>query len=101
MSIIIPILLTIILIVYGFVNLALVNQVASPFLAVIFIALVWKIWFMDEKQDILKELKWYLVEQKKDYDEMKKMLEKLLPDEEQGNNFESHSENAAEDNEQK
>lgn len=100
MSIIIPIVLTIILIAYGFVNLALVNQVASPFLAVIFIALVWKIWLMDEKQDILKELKWYLIEQKKDYDEIKRMLKKLLPDEEQGNNSTSHSENATKDKEQ-
>lgn len=36
------VLLTILLLVYGFINIPLVNQLASPFIAVILIYFLWK-----------------------------------------------------------
>ena len=61
-----PAILTIILLVYGYVNLIYENKLAAPFLAIVFIYWIWKLY----------DMKWKMEEQDKKLDEIKKLLEK-------------------------
>lgn len=61
-----PAILTIILLVYGYVNLIYENKLAAPFLAIVFLYLIWKLYNMN----------WKMEEQDKKLDEIKNLLEK-------------------------
>ncbi len=63
-----PAILTILLLAYGYVNLIFENKLAAPFLAIIFIYLVWKLYSMNFK----------LEENEKKLDEIKNLLEKNI-----------------------
>ena len=61
-----PAILTIILLAYGYVNLIFENKIAAPFLAIVFIYLIWKLYDMKLKME----------EQDKKLDEIKNLLER-------------------------
>lgn len=61
-----PAILTILLLAYGYMNIIFENKLASPFLAIIFIYLIWKLFDMKLKME----------EQDKKLDEIKNLLEK-------------------------
>lgn len=63
-----PAILTIILLAYGYMNLIFENKIAAPFLAIVFIYLIWKLYDMKLKTE----------EQDKKLDEIKSLLEKNL-----------------------
>lgn len=63
-----PAVLTILLLAYGYVNLVFENKLAAPFLAIVFIYLIWKLYNMNFK----------LEENEKKLDEIKNFLEKNL-----------------------
>lgn len=62
------IILTVLLLVYGFVNIVFENKLAAPFLAIVLICIIWKIHDMNNKID----------EKDKKIDEIKELLEKNL-----------------------
>lgn len=64
----INILLTILLLVYGYVNLVFENKLAAPFLAIISIYIIWKLYDMNKK----------IEEKDKKIDEIKELLKKTL-----------------------
>ncbi len=61
-----PTILTIILLAYGYVNLVFENKLAAPFLAIILICLIWKLYSINMKME----------EQDRKLDEIKNLLEK-------------------------
>lgn len=85
-----PIILTIILLAYAVLNIPLANQCASPFIAVVLICIVWKLWdaelskalgIKNEKKSDIGDLRAVISEQQKEIGELKEMVAKLLPDE--------------------
>lgn len=85
-----PIILTIILLAYAVLNVPLSNQCASPFIAVVLICIVWKLWdaelskalgIKNEKKSDISDLHAVISEQQKEIGELKEMVAKLLPDE--------------------
>lgn len=62
------IIITILLLVYGYVNIVFENKLAAPFLAIVLIYTIWKLYDMNKK----------LEEKDKKIDEIKELLEKYL-----------------------
>ena len=62
------ILLTVLLLVYGYINIVLENKLAAPFLAIALICVIWKMYDMNKK----------IEEKDKKLDEIKDLLEKKL-----------------------
>lgn len=62
------IIITILLLFYGYINIVFENKLAAPFLAIVMIYLIWKIHNMNEK----------LKEKDRKLDEIKNLLEKSL-----------------------
>lgn len=78
-----PIILTLILIAYGILNIPLVNQFASPFIAAVLICIVWKLWDRSDSttgQAEKNDLYTVISEQQKDIKELKEILTKFIPD---------------------
>lgn len=64
----INIILTILLLVYGYVNMVFENKLAAPFLAIVLIYVIWKMYDINR-----------IIEEKdKKLDEIKELLEKSL-----------------------
>lgn len=64
----INIFLTVLLLVYGYVNIVFENKLAAPFLAIVLICVIWKMYDMNKK----------IEEKDKKLDEIKELLEKNL-----------------------
>lgn len=62
------ILLTVLLLVYGYINIVFENKLAAPFLAIALICVIWKMYDMNKK----------IEEKDKKLDEIKDLLEKKL-----------------------